>query len=88
MAEHETSVTGPTLDTNSTHVPCMGGAGGVEREASTAAYPSKSQGCFKGATPVQDDMPGAPLALRKSYPKHAGEAAEIRGPLTAKFNGG
>jgi hypothetical protein len=96
MAEHKTSVTGPTLDCNETHVPDMGGAGAITQKGSMAAYPSKDQGCFHGAqtagelTATQCGS-GEPTdheyLLRKEYPKHGGEHAEIHGPLKAKFNG-
>lgn len=87
MANTAHPVTGPTIHCNETHVPDNGGAAAIRQTDHMAAYPSKDQGRFSGATPDQNDMPGAPLALRKEYPKHAGEAAEIHGPLKAKFNG-
>ena len=98
MANEAHPVTGPTLTCNETHIPDMGGAGAIKAAGSKrATYPSKDQGCFRGAetagqlTATQDGS-GSPTdhgyLLRKRYPKHAGEAAEIHGPLKAKFNGG
>jgi hypothetical protein len=96
MTEHKTSVTGPVIHCNETHVPDNGGAAGIKPEGSMASYPSKDQGCFRGAQTAGEltasqSGSGGPVdheyLLRKTYPKHGGEAAEIHGPLKAKFNG-
>jgi len=78
MAEHKTSVTGPTIHCNETHVPDSGGAAAIKSEGHKAAYPSKSQGTFRplktaGELTASKAGPGGPedhkYFLAKSYEK-------------------